>query len=448
MAKSNEKASSEQKDQADLESTARNAEAKVTLRDEASPSRPVKDGTSEPAVLEFPAKSDAQRSMKTSKKGKKEDVSKQKTKKAPASSKFTKAELEAITVEFRKDIEGLGQEQQRFQESADQEFQQLRNGLQELERSLKDFASRSEVNDKQVQAVGEATAAQQERMDKLLAVLEERPWLKPDQELGQELRQELRQELQKELNSAQQESQQKVSAVEKLLRSEAADLRGMLEKIADKMDELEHQIQNRVSDLPPQLEEKLAALGKRLDELERTPKDVPVPAPAPAPATPAVSASASDQKSIPSGSAAVIVAQPDMEESTQDAGHWLHQARLLWNGQRFTDSAAAVRLLSKALEADPERPECFNERGLAHADAGLTEQAIADFSRAILLDPALASAFHNRGLLYMKADKRDLACRDFRSAAALGDDRALRMAQETGYCGNSFFKKLFRGVID
>ncbi|SMP66516.1 hypothetical protein SAMN06295888_11425 [Desulfonatronum zhilinae] len=385
-----------------------------------------------------------------------------------SSSKLTKAELEAIALEFREELKKVAEGQQTFQASSGQELEALKTGLGRLEQSLADFDSRWNINEKQLQTVGEMAALAQQRLDKELAVLGDRPWEKSGEELQNVLK----------------ATTQKVIDLEKSLRKDIGDLKKAAQEAAreaaqeasrdtaQRVADLESRMAEQAANLPVDREQDILALGSRLDarlnalesaleerfaseeerlvvlEGERTTladklkelheavqKSAPTPE---APAAPAPSKQAEEQSSPP-----VVAAKP--EKSAQD---WLRQARLLWNCQLYTDPQAAVDCLTRALDIAPDNPELLNERGLALADAGFPDKAIADFSKAILQDASQASAFHNRGLLYMKMDKRDLACRDFRSAAALGDSRALRMAQETGYCGCSVFKKLFRGVID
>lgn len=386
-------------------------------------------------------------------------MSKQKTSKSSSSksstsssssSKLTKAELETIALEFREELKKVAEGQKTFQDSSGQEFETLKTGLGRLEQSLADFDSRWNINEKQLQTVGEMAALAQQRLDKELTAIGNRPWEKT----GDELRKAL------DANA------QKVADLDKDVRKSVADLKKAIQESAQRVADLEKQM----ADLPVDREKDIIDLGNRLDDrlsaletvlrenaatgeeriavldkervaladkLEALHEAVLKPTPAPqAPLTPSATVEESP-------SPAVAAAKP--EKSVQD---WLHQARLLWNGQRYTDPQAAADFLTRALEIAPDNPELLNERGLALADAGFPDKAVADFSKAILQDAGLASSFHNRGLLYMKLDKRDLACRDFRSAAALGDARALSMAQETGYCGGSVFKKLFRGVID
>ena len=393
-------------------------------------------------------------------------MSKQKTSKSSSSkstasssssSKLTKAELEAIALEFREELKTIAEGQQAFQASNGQELEALKTGLGRLEQSLTDFGSRWNINEKQLQTLGEMAALAQQRLDKELAPLGSRPWEK----VGEELQ------------SALKASTQKITDLEKSLRKDLDDVKKMAQGAAQRAVDLESRMTEQAATLPVDREQDILALGSRLDarlnalesaleeraaneddrlaalemeraaltdKLEELREAVQKPAPAP---TPEVSAASAPTEQAKDQSLPVVAATPE-----NNAQEWLHQARMLWNGQRYTDPQAAADCLTRALDIAPDNPELLNERGLALADAGFPEKAIADFSKAILQDASQASAFHNRGLLYMKMDKRDLACRDFRSAAALGDSRALRMAQETGYCGGSVFKKLFRGVID
>jgi tetratricopeptide (TPR) repeat protein len=387
-------------------------------------------------------------------------VSKQKTSKSStsksspssgSSSKLTKAELETIALEFREELKKVAEGQKTFQDSNGQEFEALKTGLGRLEQNLADFDSRWNINEKQLQTVGEMAALAQQRLDKEHAALGDRPWEKT----GEELRIAL------ETNA------QKVVDLENGLRKDVVELMKTIQEAAQRVTDLESRMAKHAANLPADREQDIIDLGSRLDgrlnaledalrentatgeermaslEKERVALSEKLEEVREAVLNSTLVPQASSSPAEESSSPAIVAAQP--EKAVQD---WLHQARLLWNGQRYTNPQAAADCLTRALEIAPENPELLNERGLALADAGFPEKAIVDFSKAILQDASQASAFHNRGLLYMKMDKRDQACRDFRSAAALGDSRALRMAQETGYCGGSVFKKLFRGVID
>ena len=389
-------------------------------------------------------------------------MSKQKASKSSSSSssKLTKAELEALAIEFREELKKVGQEQQTLQEAAGKHFDELRTGLHRLEQIIEDQASRSNINEKQLQTVGEMAALLEQRLDKNSGIVEARPWEKLGQELHGALRKGLEQ-AQDAAKSAQADVSGLRGELPKVVQEAAQQTtKNASQEIARAVAEMERKVAELASRLPADRGPDIVDLGLRLDALEQE-KDDRVQRLAALEQDKAALEhkltqlqakleQAAAAASAPSAAAVVPAAPKDNQDGKPEksADEWLHQARLLWNGRRYTNPLAVVDCLTAALESEPDNPELFNERGLALADAGLTDKAVVDFSQAILLDPGLAQAFHNRGLQYMKLDNRDLACRDFRSAAALGNPRALRMAKETGYCGGSVLKKLFRGVID
>ena len=374
------------------------------------------------------------------------------------SSKLTKAELEAIALEFREELKNVADGQQAFQASTGQELEAVKTGLGRLEQRLADYDSRWNINEKQLQTLGEMAALAQQRLDKELAVLGDRPWEKTGEDLQNVLKAsaqtiaDLETSLQKNLADLKQtalDAAQRLADLESRVAEQAGslpvdrqpDILALGSRLDARLNALESALEDRTANDEGRLaalEEERAVLAGKLDELLEA-----VHKPTPAQEAPEALTVPEPDRQAEGQAPPVVAAKP--EKSAQD---WLHQARMLWNGQRYTDPHAAAGYLTRALEIAPENPELLNERGLALADAGFPDKAVTDFSKAILQDASQASAFHNRGLLYMKMDKRDLACRDFRSSAALGDPRALRMAQETGYCGGSVFKKLFRGVID
>ncbi len=58
-------------------------------------------------------------------------------------------------------------------------------------------------------------------------------------------------------------------------------------------------------------------------------------------------------------------------------------------------------------------------RGSAYGEAGMNEQALADFNKAISLDPNYAQAYANRGLVYRRTNKLDLALADYDKALSI-----------------------------
>src|SRR5438552_2823117 len=80
--------------------------------------------------------------------------------------------------------------------------------------------------------------------------------------------------------------------------------------------------------------------------------------------------------------------------------------------------------LTEAIKNNPNDPQAYNMRGLVLAQAGKTEEALADFNKAISLDPNSASAFANRGLVYRKTGRPDQAMADYDRAIVLDASHA------------------------
>lgn len=75
-------------------------------------------------------------------------------------------------------------------------------------------------------------------------------------------------------------------------------------------------------------------------------------------------------------------------------------------------------VLSIAQTTNPAAREAFN-RGLADADAGRYEQAVAEYSDALRIDPTYAAAFNNRGNSYLHLSQYQRALQDFDEAIRL-----------------------------
>ncbi|VTS07566.1 tetratricopeptide repeat protein [Tuwongella immobilis] len=56
------------------------------------------------------------------------------------------------------------------------------------------------------------------------------------------------------------------------------------------------------------------------------------------------------------------------------------------------DYAGAVKLLTRAAEADPANPQAYYERAMALANLDRDREAVADFERALALDPVFPGA--------------------------------------------------------
>src|SRR5271156_1528434 len=85
----------------------------------------------------------------------------------------------------------------------------------------------------------------------------------------------------------------------------------------------------------------------------------------------------------------------------------------------LTPSQSNLTSLSAVVEKHPDDPQAYNVRGSVLAEAGQTEQALADFNKAISLDANYAQAYANRALLYRQAGKLDLALADYNKALSI-----------------------------
>jgi len=84
----------------------------------------------------------------------------------------------------------------------------------------------------------------------------------------------------------------------------------------------------------------------------------------------------------------------------------------------------SVEDADKAINANPNDAEAFDDRGIAHAKAGQYALAIADNDQAIKLKPDEAQYYYNRGLAYDELGQRVRAFEDFDKAVSLKPDDA------------------------
>ena len=82
----------------------------------------------------------------------------------------------------------------------------------------------------------------------------------------------------------------------------------------------------------------------------------------------------------------------------------------------------SVEDADKAINANPNDAEAFDDRGIAHAKAGQYALAIADYDQAIKLKPDEAQYYYNRGLAYDELGQRVRAFEDFDKAVTLKPD--------------------------
>src|SRR6202021_2128814 len=82
-------------------------------------------------------------------------------------------------------------------------------------------------------------------------------------------------------------------------------------------------------------------------------------------------------------------------------------------------SSSNIASLTETIKKNPNDPQAYNMRGSVLAQAGKTEEALADFNKAIDLDPNYGQAFANRGLIYRKTKRLDQAMSDYERDLAL-----------------------------
>ena len=90
----------------------------------------------------------------------------------------------------------------------------------------------------------------------------------------------------------------------------------------------------------------------------------------------------------------------------------------------------AIAEFSKAIEVDPKLAKAHYNRGLTYFEKGEFDKAIADFNEAIEVDPKFAKAYYNRGTLHAARGEVAKAVSDLEKFIELSDDPALVQAAE------------------
>src|SRR5215813_13245479 len=82
-------------------------------------------------------------------------------------------------------------------------------------------------------------------------------------------------------------------------------------------------------------------------------------------------------------------------------------------------SSTNIASLSETIKSHPNDPQAYNMRGSVLAQAGKTDEALADFNKALSLDANYGQAYANRGLVYRQTKRPDLAMADYEKTISL-----------------------------
>jgi tetratricopeptide (TPR) repeat protein len=173
MAKNTKKSTFEKNSKAVLE-TVLNPEAKARVRREMA----LTQGAQAPTVdvLPFPMGEEAKTASGSKKAKTTEGPAKTPAQKSPKSGEMSMAELEKSTIRFMEEVREAGE---KYQEQADalvREMQAVRGGVQSMEQAVQEALSRSEANERQLQALTETSADLQRQMERVARILSEKPW--------------------------------------------------------------------------------------------------------------------------------------------------------------------------------------------------------------------------------------------------------------------------------
>ena len=92
--------------------------------------------------------------------------------------------------------------------------------------------------------------------------------------------------------------------------------------------------------------------------------------------------------------------------------HAQSTATLISQANKQTDPAQKVRLLTLAVQKDPDAAEAWHNRGDVYREQHKLSAAIDDYTKAIQLTPKDPFRYYARALAYMDAKKYTLASTD------------------------------------
>ena len=92
-------------------------------------------------------------------------------------------------------------------------------------------------------------------------------------------------------------------------------------------------------------------------------------------------------------------------------------------------SEESITALNTVIRNNPTHL-AYYERGLAHFELKMYDEAIADLTETLKVEPNMRGALWSRGLSYMRSGKKGIGRRDIEKAAELGNGRALKWLEE------------------
>lgn len=135
--------------------------------------------------------------------------------------------------------------------------------------------------------------------------------------------------------------------------------------------------------------------------------------PMPMPAAPAATRSMSAKN---------LAMQQDEERRQMRAAAYFTSGKSAYDTE---DYPQAIEQFSKAAAVDPQDPQIYYHRGLAHVAQDDFQEALADFTQALKLNPRNAMAHYQRGLAHRLLGQHDQAIEEYSRALKLDPRLAL-----------------------
>ena len=132
-----------------------------------------------------------------------------------------------------------------------------------------------------------------------------------------------------------------------------------------------------------------------------------------------------------------------MAEKSTGTEDWKNRGFQLLKARQFT---AAIEAFTKAIKADPNNAEAYNQRGVAWANQGDIDRAIADYTKAVNIDPELVGALNNRGSAFYRRGDYERAISDYTRALEINPYLdAVYSNRGTAWAGKGDY---FRAITD